>query len=73
MPETELNTEQPKRIFKIGSITIHEDESLGSLSIDDVKKVLAHQYPQVLNSTHLSKIANGVETITFSTRAGSKG
>jgi hypothetical protein len=72
MPETPA-TEPLPRIFKIGSTTIHEDESLRGLSLDEVTRILAHQYPQVTNATRLEHTENGTLTVTFTPRAGSKG
>ena len=72
MPETSA-TEQLPRIFKIGSTVIHEDESLRGLSLDEVTKILAHQYPQVTNATRLERTENGALVVAFTPKAGSKG
>lgn len=39
------------RIFKIGSTTIVEDESLAGKSLDDIKVILQHTYPEVAHAT----------------------
>ena len=46
-------TEQttPNRIFKIGSTTIMEDDSLAGKSLDEVKIILQRTYPEVAHPT----------------------
>jgi hypothetical protein len=72
MPDT-TTTEQLPRIFKIGTTTIHEDESLRNLSLDEVTAILAHQYPQVLNATRLEHEENGTHIVSYTPKSGSKG
>ena len=66
--------ETPKpRIFKIGSDTIVEDASMAGLSVADVQKRLAFQYPEAANATtRTGKNAAGQEVIEFLPQAGRK-
>lgn len=74
MPDTDqTQDERLPRVFQIGSVTIHEDDSLRELSLDEIKTILAHQYPQVLNATHLETTEHGRQVIAFTPRAGTKG
>ena len=61
------------RIFKIGSDTIVEDASMAGLSVADVQKRLAFQYPEAANATtRTGKNAAGQEVIEFLPQAGRK-
>ena len=61
------------RIFKIGSDTIVEDASMAGLSIADVQKRLAFQYPEAANATtRTGRNAAGQEVIEFLPQAGRK-
>ena len=66
--------ETPKpRIFKIGSDTIVEDASMANLSVADVQKRLAFQYPEAANATtRTGRNAAGQEVIEFLPQAGRK-
>ena len=65
-------TKQP-RIFKIGSDTIVEDASMAGLSVADVQKRLAFQYPEAANATtRTGRNAAGQEVIEFLPQAGRK-
>ena len=66
--------ETPKpRIFKIGSDTIVEDASMAGLSVADVQKRLAFQYPEAANATtRTGRNAAGQEVIEFLPQAGRK-
>ncbi len=64
---------RPPRIFKIGSDTIVEDASMAGLSVADVQKRLAFQYPEAANATtRTGKNAAGQEVIEFLPQAGRK-
>lgn len=41
----------PNRIFKIGSTTIVEDESLAGKSLEEIKIILQRTYPEVAHAT----------------------
>lgn len=61
------------RIFKIGSDTIVEDASMAGLSVADVQKRLAFQYPEAANATtRTGRNAAGQEVIEFLPQAGRK-
>ena len=66
--------ETPKpRIFRIGSDTIVEDASMAGLSVADVQKRLAFQYPEAANATtRTGRNAAGQEVIEFLPQAGRK-
>ncbi len=64
---------RPPRIFKIGSDTIVEDASMAGLSVADVQKRLAFQYPEAANATtRTGRNAAGQEVIEFLPQAGRK-
>lgn len=69
---TEQST--PKRIFKIGSTTIVEDESLAGLDLDAVKQILQRTYPEVAHAT-VREVAleDGTQAIHYIPVAGRKG
>ncbi len=75
-PTAEASTAEavrPPRIFKIGSDTIVEDASMAGLSVADVQKRLAFQYPEAANATtRTGKNAAGQEVIEFLPQAGRK-
>ena len=68
------DAETPKsRIFRIGSDTIVEDASMAGLSVADVQKRLAFQYPEAANATtRTGRNAAGQEVIEFLPQAGRK-
>lgn len=61
------------RIFKIGATTISEDETLAGHTLDQIKDILKHSYPEVAHATvytrtsengtqcSISSLAQGVE------------
>lgn len=66
------------RMFKTGSTTILEDESTREASIDEVREVLALQYPEVRNATLRRRTEEHdehgeLEVIEFVPKAGRKG
>ena len=69
-------TEQttPNRIFKIGSTTIVEDESLAGKSLEEVKIILQRTYPEVAHATMREvTLEDGSICHHFIARAGRKG
>lgn len=69
---TEQNT-QP-RIFKIGTVTVVEDESLAGKSLDAVKQILARTYPEVAHATvRETTLEDGSTCYHFTSRPGRKG
>lgn len=64
----------PTRIFKIGSTTIMEDESLAGKSLDEVKIILQRTYPEVAHATvRETTLEDGSICHHFIARAGRKG
>jgi hypothetical protein len=61
------------RIFKIGTTTIVEDESMVGLSIDEVRERLANAFPEVTTATVRQKQEGDVLFVSFHARAGRKG
>ena len=64
----------PNRIFKIGSTTIVEDESLAGKSLDEVKTILQRTYPEVAHATvRETKLEDGSICHHYIPVAGRKG
>ena len=62
------------RIFKIGSTTIMEDESLAGKSLDEVKTILQRSYPEVAHATVREvTLEDGTQAIHYIPQAGRKG
>jgi PRTRC genetic system protein C len=69
---TSQNT--PTRIFKTGTTTIVEDESMRHLSDDDVRQLLAQTYPEVANATVRETVQeDGTRVLTYLPQVGKKG
>lgn len=71
-------TEQPNntqpRVFKIGTTTIVEDESMSGLDLDTVKQILQRSYPEVAHATVRERtLEDGTHCYDFIARAGRKG
>ena len=70
---TEQTNSQP-RIFKIGTTTIVEDESLAGKTLDEVKDILKRIYPEVAYTTvRETTLDDGTPVIHFIPRPGRKG
>lgn len=68
------NQSTPNRIFKIGSTTIVEDESLAGKSLDEVKIILQRTYPEVAHATVREvTLEDGTLAVHYIARAGRKG
>ena len=64
----------PNRIFKIGSTTILEDDSLVGKSLDEVKTILQRTYPEVAHATVREvTLEDGTLAIHYIPQAGRKG
>lgn len=64
----------PNRIFKIGSTTIVEDESLAGKSLDEVKTILQRTYPEVAHATVREvTLEDGSTCYHYIPQAGRKG
>ncbi|MAU12427.1 MAG: hypothetical protein CL607_21565 [Anaerolineaceae bacterium] len=71
---TEQTNNMQPRIFKIGATTISEDESLAERSLDEIKDVLMHSYPEVAHATVNTRTSeDGTQIIEFLPKPGRKG
>ncbi len=61
------------RIFKIGSTTIVEDESLRGLSVEQVRERLKGAFPEVAQAAVREKTEGEVTYVEFLPRPGRKG
>lgn len=69
----QTNNTQP-RIFKIGTSTIVEDDSMSGLELDAVKQILARSYPEVAHATFRERtLEDGSICYDWIPRAGRKG
>ena len=60
--------------IKIGATTISEDESLAERSLDEIKDVLMHSYPEVAHATVNTRTSeDGTQIIEFLPKPGRKG
>ena len=71
---TEQTPNTPPRIFKIGTTTIVEDESMTGLDLDGVKQILQRSYPEVAHATiRETTLEDGTVVIHYQAVAGRKG
>ena len=71
---TEQTPNTPPRIFKIGTTTIVEDESMTGLDLDGVKQILQCTYPEVAHATvRETTLEDGSTCYHFINRPGRKG
>lgn len=61
------------RVFKIGSKTIEETDTMREMSVDQVRDVLKHTHPELKNATVNTRKDNGQTIVEFMPRAGTKG
>jgi hypothetical protein len=61
------------RIFKIGGETIHEDDSMTSLSSEEARRVLQRSYPEIANATIRETEQDGQRVVEFLPKPGRKG
>jgi hypothetical protein len=61
------------RIFKIGTTTIVEDESMVGLSLDEVRERLAIAFPEVTTATVRQTAEDDVTYIEWLPKPGRKG
>lgn len=65
---------QQPRVFKIGTSTIVEDDSLVGLDIEGVKQLLVHSYPEIAHATLRERtLADGTLLYEWVAVAGRKG
>lgn len=70
---TQQDNQQP-RLFKIGTTTIVEDESMLGLDLDAVKQLLQSSYPEVTHATvREHTLEDGITVLDFIPVAGRKG
>jgi hypothetical protein len=71
---TDQNNNTQPRIFKIGSTTIVEDESLAGKSLDEIKIILQRTYPEIAHATIRERtLEEGTTVLDFIPVAGKKG
>jgi hypothetical protein len=62
------------RIFKIGTTTIVEDESLAGKPLEEIKDILKRTYPEVAHATvRETTLEDGTVVMHFIPQAGKKG
>jgi hypothetical protein len=70
---TEQTNPQP-RIFKIGTTTIVEDDSLAGKTLDEVKDILKRTYPEVAHATVRERtLDDGTQVVEWLAKPGRKG
>ena len=70
---THQTNPQP-RVFKIGTTTIVEDDSLAGKTLDEVKDILKRSYPEVAHATIRERtLEDGTTVLDFIPVAGRKG
>lgn len=70
---TEQTSTQP-RIFKIGTTTIVEDESLAGKTLDEIKDILKESYPEITHATVRERtLEDGTQVIDVLPKPGRKG
>jgi len=71
---TEQTNNTLPRIFKIGTTTIVEDESLAGKSLDEIKDILKRTYPEVAHATvRETTLEDGSTCYHYINRPGRKG
>ena len=69
-----MTEHHPPRIFKIGTNTIVEDQTMAGRSLDEVRAILAHSYPEVAHATpHERLLEDGTLLIEYKPLPGRKG
>ena len=64
----------PPRIFKIGTTTVVEDESMFGLDLEGIKQILQRTYPEVTHATvRETTLEDGSPCYHFISRPGRKG
>lgn len=71
-PEAE-NAAPLKRVFKIGTNRIAEGTGTAKLTNEQIRKLLAAQYPEVANATIRETVSGDTRVIDFIAVAGRKG
>jgi len=71
-PETEA-VAPLKRVFKVGTNRIVEDAATSKLTNEQVRKLLAAQYPEVANATIRETTSGDTRIIEYLQQPGRKG
>jgi len=71
-PETEVAAPL-KRVFKVGANRIVEDAATSKLTNEQVRKLLAAQYPEVANATIRETTSGDTRIIEYLQQPGRKG
>jgi len=63
------------RIFKVGTTTIVEDETLAGRGLDEIREILQRSYPEVAHATIRERDDpdSGYHIVEFLPRVGTKG
>jgi hypothetical protein len=71
---TDHSQDPEPRIFKIGATIISEVETLAGCSLDEIKDILKHSYPEVAHATVNTRTSeDGTQIIEFLPKPGRKG
>lgn len=71
---TDQTNNSQSRVFKIGTSTIVEDESMSGLDLDAVKQILQRSYPEAAHATIRERtLEDGTTVLDFIPVAGRKG
>lgn len=71
---TEQISNTQSRIFKIGTTTIVEDDTLAGKTLDEIKDILKQTYPEVTHTTVRERtLDDGTPVIDFLPKPGRKG
>lgn len=71
---TDQTNNSQARVFKIGTSTIVEDESMSGLDLDAVKQILQRTYPEVAHATVREiTLEDGTVAVHYIPQAGKKG
>jgi hypothetical protein len=71
--EQPTNNLNPIRIFRIGDRTILEDENMRAMNIEDIRSILALQYPEVENASIIEQESEQGTIYNFMPLPGRKG
>ena len=74
VPQNNVTPVKPmKRIFKIGANRIAENAATANLSNEQIKKLLASQYPEIANATIRETVSGDLLVVEYLARPGVKG
>ena len=71
---TEQTPNTQSRVFKIGTTTLVEDDTLAGKTLDEIKDILKQTYPEVTHATVRERtLDDGTAVIDFLPKPGRKG